>query len=106
MKVFAKMSSMVSSLLLGASAERRIKNEQLARRIAATAPNDAELAAYYARLAATLPALQAQRAREDAEWSVQSPRRDYSGRIAEAKLRCDGESASKANTTPCQTRKS
>jgi hypothetical protein len=72
MKVFTKLAWMASSCLLGASAEMRINNEQLADRMAEMALNDPELAAHYARMAAAVPALRAQRAREDAEWSVES----------------------------------
>ncbi len=100
MTVFTKMASMASSRLLGASAERRISNEQLAEQMAEMALNDPELAAHYARLAAAAPALQAQRAREDAEWSIGSPRRDPSGRIAATKQRDAGETTPKAKAAP------
>ena len=101
MTVFTKMASMASSRLLGASAERRISNEQLAEQMAEMALNDPELAAHHcARLAAAAPALQAQRAHEDAEWSIESPRRDPSGRIAATKQRDAGETTPKAKAAP------
>ena len=60
------MASMAAANLLGALAGRRITNEQLALQMEQMALTDPELAEHYARLAAAVPALQAQRAVEDA----------------------------------------
>ncbi len=100
MKVFTKMAWLASSRLLGASAERRISNEQLAEQMAEMALNDPELAAHCARMAAAVPSLRAQRASEDAEWSVESPRSDRPGRIADAKHRGAGETNPTAKAAP------
>jgi hypothetical protein len=67
MKVFHQMAAMASSQLLGASAEHRISNGDLAKYMEEMALGDAELAEHYVRLADALPALQAQRAAEDVE---------------------------------------
>src|SRR5271157_3918072 len=96
MRVFTEMASMASSRLLGASAEERISNEQLAQQMAEIALDDPELAAHYARMATTVPALRVQRAREDAEWSVERGRTGCPGLIAEIKRRGAGE------TTPTE----
>ena len=100
MKVFTKMASMASSCLFGTSAERRISNEQLAEQMAEMALNDPELAAHYERMAAAVPALRAQRAREDAEWSVESPRSDRPVRIADTKHRDAEETTPTAKAAP------
>jgi len=67
MRVFQQMAAMASSRLLGASAEFRISNSELANLMEEIALRDPELVAHYARLTAALPALQSQRAAEDAE---------------------------------------
>jgi hypothetical protein len=67
MELFHRMAFLASAKLMGASAGRRITNEQLARELELMALGDPELAEHYGRLAAALPALQAQRAAEDAE---------------------------------------
>jgi hypothetical protein len=66
MDIFRRMASMAAANLLGASAGRRITNEQLALQLEQMALTDPELAEHYARLAAAVPALEAQRAVEDA----------------------------------------
>jgi hypothetical protein len=67
MEVFHRMAYLAAGKLLGASADRRITNEQLAEELEQVALSDPDLADHYARVAAALPALQAQRALEDAE---------------------------------------
>ena len=67
MEVFRRMSCLAAANLLGASAERRITNEQLAEQLEQLALSDPDLAEHYARMAAALPALQVQRAMEDIE---------------------------------------
>ena len=67
MEVFHRMAYLAAGELLGASAGRRITNEQLAQRLEQTALSDPDLAEHYARMAAALSAIQAQRAMEDAE---------------------------------------
>ncbi len=67
MKVFHRMANLAAAKLLGASAGRRITNEQLAEQLEQMVLGDPELAEHYGRLAAALPALRAQRALEDAE---------------------------------------
>jgi len=73
------MASMAAANLLGASAARRITNEQLALQMEQMALNDPDLAEHFARLAAGLPALQSQRATEDAQMApaaeVSQPRK-------------------------------
>ncbi|MGO9113771.1 MAG: hypothetical protein ACLP9L_31460 [Thermoguttaceae bacterium] len=100
MRVFTEMASVASSRLLGASAEGRISNEELAQQMAQMALNDPELAAHYARMAGTARTLRVQRAREDAEWSVESPRSDGPGLSAEAKRRAAGETTPTAKAAP------
>ena len=67
MELFHRMAYMAAAKLMGDSASRRITNEQLAGELEAIALCDPDLAQHYGRLAAALPALQAQRAAEDAE---------------------------------------
>ncbi len=67
MELFHRMAYLASAKLMGASANRRITNEQLATELQIMALADPELAAHYAALAGALPAFQAQRAQEDAE---------------------------------------
>lgn len=66
MLIFKRMAVVAASQLLGASAENRCNNEQLAKLLEEMALNDPELAAHYARLEEALPALQAVRVMEDA----------------------------------------
>jgi hypothetical protein len=66
MNVFNMMASVAANQLLGASAESRWSNEQLARQLEKLALDDPELAAHYQRLAEAVPALQAARLLEDA----------------------------------------
>ena len=66
MHVFSRMASVAASQLLGASAESRCSNEQLAKQLEQMALDDPELAAHYRRLAEAVPALQAVRMLEDA----------------------------------------
>ncbi len=73
MEVFHRMAHLAAGRLLGASAETRITNRQLAEQLEQMALSDPDLAEHYARTAAALPALQIQRAVEDAE--VESARR-------------------------------
>jgi hypothetical protein len=75
MELFRRMASMASANLLGASAGQRITNAQLAAQLEQMALSDPELAEHYARLAAAVPSLQAQRAVEDAEMEPQVPPR-------------------------------
>jgi hypothetical protein len=75
MELFRRMASMAAANLLGASAGRRITNEQLAAQFEQMAFSDPELAEHYARMAAAVPALQAQRAMEDAAMEPQIPPR-------------------------------
>ena len=58
---------MAAANLLGASAERRITNEQLSAELEQMALSDPDLAEHYARMAAAVPVLQVQRAMEDVE---------------------------------------
>ena len=67
MEVFHRMACLAAAKLLGASADGRITNEQLAAQLEQMALSDPDLAEHYARMAAALPALQVQRALEDAE---------------------------------------
>ena len=67
MRLFDRMASLAAANLLGASAERRISNQQLSAELEQMALSDPELAEHFAQLAAALPALQAQRAWEDAQ---------------------------------------
>jgi hypothetical protein len=67
MEVFQRMAHMAAARLLGASAERRITNKQLAQQLEQMALSDPELAQHYVRMAAAVPALQVQRAMEDSE---------------------------------------
>ncbi len=67
MEVFHRMAYLAAAKLLGASAGRRITNEQLAAELEQMALSDPDLAEHYARMAAALPAIQVQRAAEDAE---------------------------------------
>ena len=67
MELFHRMAYLAAANLLGASAERRITNEQLSEQLEQMALSDPELAEHYARMAAALPALQVQRALEDIE---------------------------------------
>jgi hypothetical protein len=66
MNVFNRMAEMASSRLLGASAESRWSNDQLARHLEKMALDDPELSAHYQRLAKAVPVLQAARMLEDA----------------------------------------
>ena len=66
MNVFKRMASVAASQLLGASAESRWSNEQLAKHLEEMALDDPELTAHYRRLAEAVPALQAVRMMEDA----------------------------------------
>jgi hypothetical protein len=59
------MASVAASRLLGASAESRCSNEELAQQLERMALDDPELAAHYQRLAEAVPALQAVRWMED-----------------------------------------
>jgi hypothetical protein len=61
------MAHMAAANLLGASAERRITNEQLSAELEQMALSDPDLAEHYARMAAAVPVLQVQRAMEDVE---------------------------------------
>ncbi len=74
MELFHRMAYMAAANLLGASAERRITNEQLSEQLEQMALSDPELAEHYARMAAAVPVLQVQRALEDIE--VESPPRN------------------------------
>ena len=67
MEVFHRMACLAAANLLGASAARRITNQQLAEQLEQMALSDPDLAEHYARMAAALPALQVQRAMEDVE---------------------------------------
>jgi len=67
MELFHRMASLAAANLLGASAERRITNDQLSEQLELMALSDPDLAEHYSRLAAALPALQVQRAAEDIE---------------------------------------
>jgi hypothetical protein len=67
MEVFHRMAYLAAANLMGASASKRITNEQLAEQLEEMALSDPDLAEHYASMAAGLPALQAQRAAEDAE---------------------------------------
>ena len=67
MEVFHRMAYLAAGKLLGASAGRRITNEQLAEQLEQMALSDPDLAEHYTRMAAALPALHIQRAVEDAE---------------------------------------
>jgi hypothetical protein len=67
MDVFHRMAYLAAANLMGVSAGRRMTNEQLAKQLEQMALGDPDLAEHYARLSAALPALQAQRALEDAE---------------------------------------
>jgi hypothetical protein len=73
MDVFHRMAYLAAGNLLGASAEERVTNEQLAVQLEQMALSDPDLAEHYARMAAAVPALQMQRAVEDVE--VDSSRR-------------------------------
>lgn len=66
MYVFRRMASVAATRLLGASAESRRSNEQLAKLLEEMALDDPELIAHYQRMAEALPALQAVRMMEDA----------------------------------------
>jgi hypothetical protein len=61
------MAYLAAANLLGASAERRITNEQLSEQLEQMALSDTELAEHYARMAAARPVLEVQRALEDTE---------------------------------------
>ena len=67
MDLFHRMADMAAASLLGASPERRITNEQLSAQLQQMAESDPELAEHFARMAAAVPALAAQRAMEDRE---------------------------------------
>jgi len=67
MEVFRRMACLAAANLLGASASRRITNEQLAEQLEQLALSDPDLAEHYARMAAAVPAFQVQRAMEDVE---------------------------------------
>jgi hypothetical protein len=71
MELFHRMAYLASAKLMGSSANRRITNEQLVKELESMAVNDADLAEHYGRLAAALPAFEAQRAAEDAEMEPQ-----------------------------------
>ncbi len=66
MLVFKRMAALAASRLLGASAESRWSNEQLAKLLEEMALDDPELAAHYQRLEEALPALREVRRMEDA----------------------------------------
>jgi hypothetical protein len=67
MELFHRMAYLAAARLMGASANRRITNQQLADELELLALSDPELAEHYGQLAAALPAFQVQRAAEDAE---------------------------------------
>ena len=67
MQLFNRMAYLAAANLMGLSPQRRLSNEQLSEQLEQMALSDPELAEHYARMAAALPALQAQRAMEDAE---------------------------------------
>ncbi len=67
MELFHRMAYLASAQLQGVSARSRITNEKLAEELESLALSDSELAEHYARMAAALPALQAQRTLEDKE---------------------------------------
>lgn len=67
MEVFHRMAYLAAGRLLGASAGRRITNEQLAVQLEEMALSDPDLSEHYARATAALPAFQVQRDMEDAE---------------------------------------
>ena len=67
MELFHRMAYLAAANLMGVSPQRRVTNEQLSEQLEEMALNDPDLAEHYARMAAALPALQTQRASEDAE---------------------------------------
>jgi hypothetical protein len=100
MRVFAEMASIASSHLLGASAEGRISNEQLAEQMAEIALHDPELAEHYARMAAAQPALRTQRGRDDSALLTEWRGSGLIGLIRESKRCGCGETSSTTKAAP------
>ena len=73
MELFHRMAYLAAANLMGASAERRITNEQLAEQLEQMALSDPDLAEHYGRMVAALPALQVQRDLEDIEMEPAQP---------------------------------